>query len=281
MTDAARTDVGRVEMCGAPLYYEVTGRGHPLVLLHEGFADSGMFDDQVAAFAARYTVIRYDRHGCGRSETPAGPFADHGALRDLLRHLGVGRAAVLGMSAGGGVALDFALAHPSMVDALVLAAASIGGYRSSDATLRGWAEITSALERGDVPGAVELTLRMWVDGPKRSPGHVDPDVRERLRAMMTRFYSRPMPQPQPLTPPAVARLGEIRVPTLIVVGDADVPDVLAQANLLHRSIADAQKVVIPGVAHAPNMERPAQFNQLVLQFLDAQFGDAPSERGGT
>jgi len=275
VTDAASTSSGVVEISGASLYYEVAGHGHPLVLLHEGFADSGMFDDQVADFAARYRIIRYDRHGCGRSDTPAGPFADHDALRDLLRHLGFERAAILGMSAGGGVAIDFALAHPSMVDTLVLAVASIGCYELSAPTLRGWTEISSALERGDVPGTVELTLRMWIDGPKRAAGDVDPGVRERMRAMMTRFYSRPMAQSQPLAPAARTRLAEIRVPTLVVVADADVPDILAQADLLHRSVAGAQKVVIPDVAHAPNMERPAPFNQLVLQFLDAHVGDGP------
>lgn len=278
MTAAAQTGEGFAEIGDAPLYYEVTGGGHPLVLLHEGFADSRMFHDQMADFAARYTVIRYDRHGCGRSEAPAGPFADHEALRDLLRHLGVERASVLGMSAGGGVAIDFALAYPWMVETLVLASSSIGGYQCSEATLRGWGEISSALERGDVPAAVELTLRMWIDGPKRQMGQVHPAVRERMRAMMAQFYARPMAQPQPLVPPAFERLGEIRVPTYIVAGDGDVPDILAQADLLHRRIAGAQKVVMSDVAHAPNTERPERFNRLVLQFLAAHVGGARSQQ---
>jgi len=166
------------------LYYEVSGSGHPLVLLHEGFADNRMYDDQVAAFGARHRVIRYDRHGSGRSGAPPGPYTDHDALRALLRHLGVARTAVLGMSAGAGVALDFSLAYPEVVDVLVLAAPTIGGYTSSAATLAGWAAFGAALEQGDAPGAVELLLGTWVDGPQRTPDGVAPAVRERMRALM-------------------------------------------------------------------------------------------------
>jgi len=92
VTDTPQTHAGFAEISGAPLYYEVTGVGQPLVLLHQGFADSRMFDDQVAAFAAHCQVIRYDRHGSGRSGVPSIPYTHHAALRDLLRHLDIARA---------------------------------------------------------------------------------------------------------------------------------------------------------------------------------------------
>jgi len=260
---------------GAPLYSVGAGAGHPLVLLHEGFADSRMFDDQIAALTTRYRVIRYDRHGSGRSGVPTVPYTHHDALRDLLRHLGVEQTSLLGMSTGGAVAIDFILAYPEMVDMLIPVAASVGGYTSSDATMRQWGVIGAALAQGDVAGAVDLTLRMWVDGPRRTPNEVDPAVRERMREMMTHYYTIRGDDPPPLEPPAVARLAEIRVPTLIVAADGDQPDILAQAGLLHEGIAGAQKAVIPDVAHAPNMERPADFNRLVLDFLDAQSGSRP------
>jgi len=266
--NTSRAGAGFVEISGAPLYYEVLGTGHPLVLLHEGFADGRMFDDQVAAFAARYRVIRYDRHGSGRSGVPTVPYTHYDALRALLRHLDVERTYVLGMSAGGGIAIDFALAYPTMVAALIPVAASIGGYIGSDATMRQWGAIGAALAQGDVSGAVELTLRMWVDGPARTPDQVDPAVRERMREMITRYYTIRVDDPPSLEPPAISRLTEIAVPTLIVVGGGDVTDILAQADLLHESIAGASKAVIPGVAHVPNMECPEHFNRLVLDALE-------------
>ncbi len=169
---------------------------------------------------------------------------------------------------GGGIAIDFTLAYPMMVDALIPVASAVGGYVGSDTTGQQWAEIGAALAKGDLPGAVELTLRMWVDGPKRSPNQVDPTVRERVREMIAHYFTRPQVDSQPLEPPAISRLAEIRVPTFTIVGDGDLPDVLAQADLLHRGIAGARKVVMPGLAHVLNMERPAEFNQHVLEFLD-------------
>ncbi len=266
----SRADAGFADIGGASLYYEVAGAGHPLILLHEGFADSRMFDDQIAAFAARYRVIRYDRHGSGRSGVPTVPYTHHDALRDLLRHLDVGQASVLGLSTGGAVAIDFTLAYPEIVDTLIPVDASVGGYTGSEEILRQWGEIGAALAARDVPGAVERTLRMWVDGPRRTPDAIDPAVRERMRAMMTHYYTIRGDDPPPLEPPAVARLAEIRVPTLIVVADGDQPDIIAQADLLHEGIAGVRKVVIPDVAHVPNMERPERFNRLVLGFLDAR-----------
>ncbi len=116
-----------------------------------------------------------------------------------------------------------------------------------------------------------------MDGPHRTPDAVDPVVRERMREMITHYYTIRDDDPPPLEPPAIARLAEIGVPTLIVVGGGEVPDILAQADLLHENIAGAQKAVIPGVAHVLNMERPERFNTLVLDFLLVVYPPLPEE----
>jgi pimeloyl-ACP methyl ester carboxylesterase len=267
MNGGIQIEAGYADIFGAPLYYEIAGSGPALVLLHEGFADSRMYDDQVAAFAAHHRVIRYDRHGSGRSGVPTVPYTDHHALHDLLRHLGVERAILLGMSAGGGVALDAALAYPGMVEDLILVATAIGGYESRPETLQGWAKIGAALEQGDVPEAVERTLRMWVDGPERHPDQVDPGVRRRVGEMMAHYFTRTHGTPCLLEPPAIGRLAEIGVPTLVVAAAGDVPDIQAQAGLLTQRIAEARNVTMRDAAHVPNMEQPETFNRLVLDFL--------------
>jgi pimeloyl-ACP methyl ester carboxylesterase len=187
----------------------------------------------------------------------------------LLRHLGVERAVVLGASLGGATALDFALEHPEMVDALVLVAPGLGGYGFSAATVAKFDEIEAAFERDGVAAANELELRMWVDGPARTPDQVNPAVRERVRQMNADVYAaaiggaeRRRPQP-----PAIERLAEIQAPILIVVGRGDVADFLAIADLLEARIAGARKVVLPDVAHMLTMEQPAAFNRIVLEFL--------------
>ena len=159
-----------------------------------------------------------------------------------------------------------------MVAALVLVAAGVSGNKPPEALIRGWEEIEATLERGDLDGANELELRMWVDGPHRAPEQVEPAVRERVRAMNREAIAQASrapedAKPRRLEPPAIGRLGEVRAPTLVIVGDQDVPHVEATADLLASGIPGARKVVIPGVAHMVNMERPQEFNRLVLEFL--------------
>jgi 3-oxoadipate enol-lactonase len=254
---------------GARLYYEVAGAGHPLVLLHAGVADSRMWDAQWAAFARHYTVIRYDRRGFGRSEMPPAPFSYHEELQGLLRHLGVERAHLLGASQGGQIALDATLAYPELVSALVLVDAALGGYQWSDQMRHFGAEEDEALERGDLAAASDLNVRTWVDGPHRSPGQVDPAIRELVREMQHRAFTLDSPDAElrPLAPPAAGRLAEVRAPTLVAVGDLDMGDMQAIADVLAAGIACARKVVFDGAAHLPSMEQPERFNQVVLDFL--------------
>lgn len=261
---------GFLDVQGAPLYYEVTGQGHPLLLLHAGVADSRMWAEQVAVFAQHYQTICYDLRGFGRSLLPAGRFASYEDPALLLHSLGAEKAHVVGISWGGKIALDFTLAHPGMVSALVLVAPSVGGQELSERVLRFGKEEEALLEQGDLESAAELNLRMWVDGPQRTPEQVDPSVRQRVYEMLYHDLTVPMPEgveEVSLQPPAMTRLAEIRVPTLVIVGDYDLPEKQELAARLAERMTGAQQVVIPGVAHMVNMEKPAEFNQAVLAFL--------------
>lgn len=274
MTGEIQTNAGFVEVSGAPLYYEDAGTGPALVLIHEGIADSRMYDDQFDALARHYRVVRYDLHGFGRSGTPDQAYTHHEALHTLLHHLSIDRAALLGMSLGGIVAIDYALTYPTKVAALLLLASGIGGYPISEAIAVLAAPIAEAFKAGDFVRAIDLSVRFWVDGPKRSPEEVDPIVRERVRTMYTDVLRRSRDggrQADLLDPPAYTRLGEIHVPTLVVVGTGDIPNILEQADLLERNITGARKVVLPRVAHVLNMERPTEINRIILDFLGEQY----------
>ncbi len=253
------------------LYYEESGSGPAVVLGHAAIADHTMWDPQVGAFSERYRVVRYDLRGFGRSSTPETDYAPHDDLRALLDHLDIDRAAVVGVSDSGGIAVDFALAHPEMVWALVPVAAGLYGYSwSADKALeRFGAEEKAAVEAGDIDRAVELNVRLWVDGPRRTPDQVDHAVREKVRRMQRAIFERgePAGQQVPLEPLAITRLEEIRAPTLAVVGDQDSRALLEITDLIARRVTGARKAVIKDTAHVPNMERPNEFNRLVLDFL--------------
>jgi 3-oxoadipate enol-lactonase len=265
---------GTAEVNGARLYYEVHGAGAPLVLLHAGIADCRQWDDQIEALAQRYRVIRYDHRGWGRSDTPEGPVAFHEDLYGLLSILGIERAHVLGISMGGTMAIDFALTHPHMVDALVLVGSWLSGFptEASPAEAAVWAEFEEALRVKDFDRANRLEVGLKLAGIYRTPDQVDPAVRERLlrihregfERLAEREHMRPWLKPEP---PAASRLHELRAPTLVVYGDLDVPAVPLIAQRLASEIAGASTVVMHGTAHVPNMEQPREFNRLVLDFL--------------
>ncbi len=270
MTEQEGLRTGFAEVNGARLYYEIRGQGYPVLLLHAGVADSRMWDHQFAVFGRHYRVIRFDLRGFGQSNLAPGSFSYHEDVASLLDFLGIEKAYVVGQSFGGSVAIDFALAYPHRVDALVLGAPNVGGHEFSGEILCFEAEEEDALERGDLEAATELNLRMWVDGPHRKPEDVDPAIREVVRAMQLQAFSVPVPEGvelRPLVPEAITRLGEIQVPTLVIVGDQDVAEFLELSDVVTAGIKGARKVVITGVAHLPNMESPEEFNRIVLGFL--------------
>jgi 3-oxoadipate enol-lactonase len=263
---------GFAQVDGAILHYEMRGQGKPLVLIHSGLGHLEMWDDQMAAFAQHHQVIRYDVRGLGKSQSEPTPFSHFGDLEALLRCLNVEQTAVLGSSDGGGIAIDFSLSYPEMVTALIVVAPSLAGYETQPDEVVKQNRIASyeAYKRGDLALSAELAIRVWVDGLRRSPSAVDPIVRKRALEMRRSVLELPdlVERPRTLEPPAASRLAEIGVPTLIIVGDQDVPFIHSIADFLEQGIDKAEKVVIPGTAHLPFMEKPEHFNKLVLEFLD-------------
>lgn len=279
MSNTEHVQKGLAEVNGTTLYYEVAGTGHPFVLVHGHVLDRRSWDDQFAVFAQHYRVARYDQRGFGDSGliTKGMIYSDRQDLYALMKFLGMESAYLMGVSGGGQLAIDFTLEHPEMVDALIPVTAGVSGWRPSAEVMQKHPEVVQmytdlqdAFDKHEVARAVEISLKLWTDGPGRLPGQANPNVRERVREMSTRNWERPDDQvqaetpPVPLDPPAVERLSQIDVPTLVILGELDAPNPLEQ---LAAAIPGAQKVVMAGAAHHPFMEKPAEFNQIVLDFL--------------
>jgi pimeloyl-ACP methyl ester carboxylesterase len=264
----AQTGSGIADVNGTKIAYDVAGSGPPVLLLHAGIGDRRMWDAQVPAFAEHFTVIRFDARGFGETRKPDAPFAPYADAVGLLNHLGISRAHVIGVSMGSQTAIEAAIAAPERVSTLVAVAARTGTPVSPELRA-GWERVDELYEAGDIAGAVEYELRMWVDGPDRGPEEVDPEMRERVRDMNAALFVRDDDAGEeiPLDPPAAERLAEISVPTLIVYGDKDVMDVRQAAEPLAAAIPAAQLAVIRDAAHLPQMERPEVFNDIVLRFL--------------
>lgn len=266
------TMTGFVAIPGGNLYYEAAGAGHPLLMLHADVADRRMWDTQFATFAQQYRVIRIDKRGFGQTTSASGAFSLTDDIAVLLKHLNVTRTFIMGLSNGGRLALDFTLAYPAMVAALIVVAGGISGLPPSASEAEGalFQKYTMLQEQHDAAGLLDLGVHVWCDGPGQPEGRAAPEVRDTVREMMTET-SRNHPeelQPIELARPALERLAEIQVPTLVISGEYDFSGTNGAMELLAQQVPGAQHTTF-ATAHMVNMEQPAAFNARVLDFLAA------------
>jgi 3-oxoadipate enol-lactonase len=267
---------GFVDVEGGKLYYEVAGEGHPLVLIHASVGNRTMWDGHFEELAKKYRVIRYDTRSYGKTTTEAVSYSNRQDLLDLLDHLGVDKAYLIGVSRGGQIAIDFTLEHPERVDALIPVAAGLSGYDLESNDLvpahewEAFNRMEELYEKGEFVKFAEMEAYHCVDGPGQPKGRADSGVLERVLAMNTENFTREEAKPtaRPLDPPAAGRLGEIKVPTLIFAGDLDETISTLMADALEAGIPGARKVVFHDTAHMLNMEKPEEFNRTVLEFLE-------------
>jgi 3-oxoadipate enol-lactonase len=264
-----------IVMSGAPLSHEVMGAGHPVVLIHAESVDRRFWDYQMDVFADRFRVVRYDLRNHGRSPRCTGWYDADRDLLDLLDALDISAAHLVGAGLGGNIALDFALQHPPRVSALVLAGSTgLGGRVPGESEMRelfdGLAPMMEAfknVQRGGDPAPFIDQLLASPASPRSAAG------RELLRRMLrdNAHVFRPSPPtgPKPIEPPAIGRLGEIGVPTLVMAGERDLANAKQIADILEQGISGATKIIVAGAGSFPNLDDPDFFNDTVVRFLTA------------
>lgn len=244
----------------ALLHFEVAGSGLPVVLLHEGIVDSRLWRKMVPLLAERHTVVTYDQRGYGRSPRPDGPYSLAADLGSVLDAAGLERAAIVGASRGGRIALDFALTQPERVAALVLVASGLPGH-SFEIDVS--PEVEERWERaeatGDYGAMADIDLEIW------APLGVDPE----LRAMTVENaeWSNGDDPGLDASPPAAHRLDEIAVPTLVVTAAEDIPQMTEIGDLLERGIPGSRRAVISDADHVVPWRKPEELTRLIVEFL--------------
>ena len=249
----------------------VEGSGPPVVLVHSGVADHRSWDRVAAGLVATHTVIRYDLRGFGATPPPAEGFRHRDDLAALLDGLGIERAAVVGNSLGGYVSLEFATRWPERVIQLGLLAAPLGGWDWGPEIRAYGAAEGKLLDAGDIDGALALNLDMWARGPVRewSPElrAVADELGPAMRvALANQNLTESFELPDDTGPPSTL-LETITVPTLVAVGDSDVPDFPVIARTLAGGIAGAQLVELPGAGHILPVERPKEITVAIVELL--------------
>ncbi|MCN9240452.1 alpha/beta hydrolase [Streptomyces sp. RY43-2] len=252
------------------LAYRDEGAGPLLALLHGGFVDHRMWDDQIPVFARTHRVIALDARGHGASSNATRPFRHTDDLAALLRHLGAGPAILVGLSMGGAIAVDTALEHPALVRALVVSGAGTSEPDFQDPwTTRSESAYWQALGAGDIDGFLDA-FSLFTYGPHRTAEDVGPEVDRRVREMARSTISKHTPDEPDWSVPVTdtwARAATIDLPLLAVNGGVDAPDLIGMAERLAHTVPGGRTATIEGAAHYPNMERPDAFNTIVQEFL--------------
>jgi len=246
-----------IDRDGVRIYYEDEGRGPALLLTHGYSATLSMWDPQVSALANRYRVLRWDMRGHGASDSPDDPdaythTATVGDMAAVLDAAGVDRAVIGGLSLGGFLSLEFHLAHPGRVRALVLCDTG-PGYKKDDAR-ESWNRYAESFARKYEENGLDA---LGSSAEVRAARH-------RSAAGLARAACGILVQRDARV---IESLPAIRVPTLLVVGSEDKP-FLAGMRYMADKIAGSVHAIIDGAGHAPNLEKPVEFNAVLARFLD-------------
>ncbi|PPF65216.1 alpha/beta hydrolase [Rathayibacter tritici] len=264
-----------LEVPGASLHWKADGHASApaLLLVHAGIADLRMWDPLVPNLARERLVIRYDVRGAGGTSTADVEFDPRRDALDLLDHLGVERAVVIGCSRGGTLALDLTLEHPERVSGLVAIAPGLAGFDYPALTTeeeRRFAQVEALELAGEQEAATIREAELWAVGPDRSAGDVDPEFLAQVRelALAGVGHESEAPRPIELPRPARERLGEIAVPTLVVVGAHDLSESLPVCEYLAAAVSGAELRVLEDAAHLPSLEHPEEFLAVLLPWLE-------------
>ncbi len=259
-----------------------------VVLVHGASVDLRLWDLQLPALLeAGFRVVRYDVRGHGRSLVPPGGYdwptyaAD---LADLLDRLNVDRPIteslaveavhLVGLSMGGGIALQYALTHPERVRSLVLVDSALPGFGYSEEFSQQVQELVAVARREGPRAALE---RVWLSHPIFDGIRRFPERFARLREMVLAHAGADLlvEPAAPEGPQVVDRLGEIGAPALVVVGELDLPDFQLIAQVLAANLPRARLLVMTDCGHVPPLERPEEFNRALVEFLQEVETAAP------
>jgi pimeloyl-ACP methyl ester carboxylesterase len=262
---------GIAEVNGTQLYYEMAGSGDPVILIHGWSFDTRCWDDQFNELSRSYQLLRYDLRGFGKSSLPvAGQTYSHtDDLLELMNFLEIGKAHILGHSFGGRIAIDMALNHPERVMSLMLpdAAMDVKGIKLSR-ELTEW--IGNTWKAGKEEG-IKKAKEIWIKASPLEPAMHNPNSAAIVKQMIGDYSGWHWENDDPckrIKPYPPERLNDIKVPTLILVGELNPKDYHIMADIQNKHISDSRREMVTGAGHALNIENPEEFNSYVLEFLE-------------
>jgi 3-oxoadipate enol-lactonase len=247
-----------VEVEGSRLYYEECGKGpKAVILLHDGVVNSAVWDDVWPPLCKQFHVIRYDRRGYGHSLATKKPYYEADDVAAVIRDRKVAQAALVGSSHGGNIALSVALRYPEQVSDLVLVGPEADGFPYSEHFVMAQIAFQGAKDPVEVRAKDVYFIAPGNDAAREH-------LRKLLNASPQDHNHDDMPLPEK---PVFPYVRDIRVPTLILTGSADIADNQAVSGALVMSIPGAARLVVPDTGHLLYLEKPDLFSSIVINFL--------------
>ena len=263
-------DSGFIKVEGGNLYYEIAGKGENIILIHDGLIHCEVWDKQLPVFAKKYCVVRYDRRGYGKSSNLQTQFSDVEDLKQIFLQLKIDRAILIGMSAGGGLAINFTLKYPENVSALVLVGAVVGGFSYTSHFMTRGGHVNS-LEKLLASPPEMIQYFGWEDPYQKYPENIKAKETclKLLQANPINVDANKFNYMKPAERTAIKFLSEISVPALVLVGEFDIPDAHAHSGAIESGIPDARREIIFKAGHLIPLEQPEAFNSAVMKFLNS------------
>ena len=272
---------GFADVHGAKIYYQIAGEGQPFVMIHAGISDHRMWNNEFDYYADRYQVISFDIRGYGKSEPVEGEFNAHEDFESLLDTLDIDSPIILmGCSIGAGLAMRYTLTHPDRVQSLILVGGTPDGLELADLGLEVeepvelFEQAEQAFEANDLDLATEIEMQIWFDGMGRAKVDVNPEVRQfayDINRLAIEHASKKIGKHvhKQFEKSSLESFDELNLPILIIVGENDIPLIIAAADYMEEHLPNATKAIIPRAGHLPNMEQPQLFQGAIDPFLSS------------
>lgn len=251
------------------LYYEQSGEGETLVLIHPALLDQRLWTVHRERLTPYFRLLTYDLYGYGNSAFTEARQMEHADdLAFLLDVLGYQQAHILGVSMGGEIAQRFTLEYPERVHSLILVGSGLEGYDYPNDTFRWWASFVEAIGANQLSTAGTIFIENALNS-KEAP--LTAEQYAYLHDLMDDYTFKHYVDDTLLwkvyDTPTIKRLDEIRCPTLLMVGEADTAVNHAIAQLMASYISGARLETIPHAGHLPNVQQPKMFSDIILTFL--------------
>jgi 3-oxoadipate enol-lactonase len=268
------TKTGTIKAGNLHVFYERTGKGDAILLLHAGLQDHNMWNEQVKFFSKEYEVITIDLPYHGKTSGTDTLLLAQDLIKILLDSLRLNKVSIAGLSMGASITQDFIIAYPQRVNKAILISSGLNGFEKIQAidsvSSYWWPQFKQALKEKDTARAAAEFTRAWAEGIYRRADSLKSPVSQQVYNTTLANLQLHKMENWPLlknNPPAIEKLASIQVPVLIIDGDKDLPYITDASQYLEKNISKARRVVIKDAAHMLNLEKPEELNKLILDFL--------------